>query len=103
MSDRPMRAAAIFGFGLILRLALIARFPLIFGGDPMNRMLHRDRILVSPQLPLLQMVVAGVSEITTNYVAVMCAMAAIGAGAGVAFYLLARDFFDERTAFWSGL
>ena len=98
-----MRAWAIFGFGLILRVALIARFPLIFGGDPMNRMLHRNRILVSHHLPLLQIVVAAVSQITPSYVAVMCAMAAIGAAVGVAFYLLARDFFDESTALWAGL
>jgi hypothetical protein len=98
-----MRAAAIFAFGLVLRLTLIARYPLIFGGDPMGRMLHRNRILVSHHLPLLQLVVAGVTQITTNYVAVMGAMAAIGAAVGVAFYLLARDFFDERVATLAGL
>ena len=98
-----MRAALIFGFGLALRLALIFRFPLIFGGDPMRRMLHRDQFLVSHELPLLQIVVAAVSEVTHNYLAVQCAMAAIGAGVGVAFYLLARDLVDERVAFLGGL
>src|SRR5947209_6605597 len=98
-----MRPAIIFGSGLALRLALIARFPLIFGGDPLERMLHRDRILVSHQLPLLQLVIAGVSLLTANYVAVMGAMAAIGAGVGLAFYLLARDVLEERVAFLAGL
>ena len=98
-----MRAAAVFVFGLALRLVLIDRFPLIFGGDPMGRMLHRTRILVSHHLPLLQIAVAAVSQITLNYVAVMIAMAAICELVGVAFYLLARDFFDERTALPAGL
>src|SRR5579885_1712058 len=98
-----MRAATIFFAGLALRLGLIARFPVIFGGDPMGRMLHRDRILVSHHLPLVQIVVAAVSRLTQNYMAVMIAMAAIGALVGVAFYLLARDFFDERVAFFGGL
>ena len=98
-----MRATLIFAFGLALRIALIARFPVIFGGDPLERMLHRDRILVSHQLPLLQIVVAAVSALTLNYVAVMIAMAAVGALVGVAFYLLAGDFFDETTATLAGL
>src|SRR5579871_6820195 len=98
-----MRAVSIFAFGLALRLGLIARYPLIFGGDPMGRVLHRDRILVSHHLPLLQLVVAAVSVVTMNYIAIQCAMAAIGAAVGVAFYLLARDLLDERSAFLGGL
>ncbi|HWZ33409.1 MAG TPA: glycosyltransferase family 39 protein [Bryobacteraceae bacterium] len=98
-----MRVAWIFIAGLTLRLALIARFPLVFGGDPMIRMLHPDRILASHQLPLLQIVIALVSRLTTNYLAILVAMAVIGAAVGVAFYLLAREFFDERVAFLAGL
>jgi Gpi18-like mannosyltransferase len=98
-----MRAAWIFIAGLTLRLTLIARFPLVFGGDPMIRMLHPDRILASHQLPLLQIGIAAVSRLTTNYLAIMVAMAVIGAAVGVAFYLLAREFFDERVAFLAGL
>ncbi len=97
------RAASIYGFGLALRLALIWRFPLIFGGDPMIRMLHRDRILASHQLPLLQIILAAISRVTMSYVAVMCIMAAIGAGVGVAFYLLARHFVSDRAAFCGGM
>src|SRR5579862_3604510 len=98
-----VRPAVIFGFGLFLRLALIARFPVIFGGDPMVRLLERDRILVSHQLPLLQLIIAAISRVTLNYLAVQCAMAAIGAMVGVAFYLLARDLVEERAAFLAGL
>ena len=98
-----MRAAIVLASGFAFRLALIARFPLIFGGDPLGRMLHRNRILVGHHLPLLQIIVAAVSQFTLNYIAVMCAMAAIGALVGLAFYLLARDFFDEQTAFLGAL
>lgn len=98
-----MRAAWIFAVGLTLRLDLIAKFPLIFGGDPMVRMIHRDSILISHQLPLLQLIVFALARVTHNYVVTMCAMALIGAAVGTAFYLLARDLVDENTAFWAAL
>ncbi len=98
-----MRAAWIFTAGLALRLALIARFPLIFGGDPMVRLIHRDSILISHQLPLLQLIVFEIARITHDYVVTMCAMAVIGAAVGPGFYLLARDLMDENAAFWAGL
>lgn len=100
---KTVRPALIFAFGLALRLALLARFPVIFGGDPMERLLHRDRILVSHQLPLLQLLIAAISRVTMNYVAVQAFMAAIGALSGVAFYLLAKDLVEERAAFWAAL
>jgi len=98
-----VRPTLIFGFGMGLRLALIARFPVIFGGDPMLRLLHRDRVLISHQLPLLQLVIVAISQVTLNYIVVMSAMAAIGAMVGVAFYLLARDLVEEPAAFLAGL
>ncbi len=98
-----MRAAWIFGVGLLLRLALIAKFPLIFGGDPMVRMIHRDTILISHQLPALQLIVFGISHLTHDYVVTMCVMALIGAAVGPAFYLLARDLVDEKATFWAAM
>ena len=98
-----MRPAWIFAAGLALRLALIAKFPLIFGGDPMVRMIHRDSIFISHQLPLLQLIVVGIAHVTHNYLATMFIMAIIGSAVGVAFYLLARDLLDENIAFWSAL
>jgi hypothetical protein len=98
-----MKALWIFLAGLALRLLLIARFPLVFGGDPMGRLLHRDRILVSHQLPLLQILIVGVSRITLNYLAVLCTMAVVGAAVGVAFYLLARHLVEDETAFLGAL
>lgn len=98
-----MRIALVFIAGLVLRFALIARFPLIFGGDPMLRMIQRDRVLISHQLPLLQMIVFGTARITHNYLITMVMMAIIGALVGAAFYLLARDLVEERTAFLAAL
>lgn len=98
-----MRPLWIFAVGLTLRLALIAKFPLVFGGDPMVRLLHRDSILISHQLPLLQLIVFALARLTHDYVVTMCAMAVIGAAVGTAFYLLARDLVDENSAFWAAL
>jgi hypothetical protein len=98
-----MRVALIFIAGLALRIALIARFPIIFGGDPMLRMIHRDRILISHQLPLLQLIVVGIARITHNYLITMLVMAVIGASVGAAFYLLARDLLKEPVAFLAAL
>lgn len=98
-----MRLPGIFISGLILRIALITRFPMIFGGDPMMRMIQRDRILISHQLPLLQLIVFGTARLTHNYLITMVVMACIGAMVGVAFYLLARDLFNEPVAFAAAL
>src|SRR5579862_1829912 len=98
-----MRVALIFMAGLALRFTLIARFPLIFGGDPMVRMIHRDHILISHQLPLLQLMVAGMARLTHNYLITMAVMAIIGASVGAGFYLLARDLFEEPVAFVAAL
>ena len=98
-----MRVTLIFVSGLILGVALIARFPLIFGGDPMVRMIQRDRILISHQLPLLQFIVFGVGRTTHNYLITMGVMAIIGASVAVAFYLLSRDLVVEPAAFLGAL
>jgi hypothetical protein len=98
-----MRTWVVFAVGLALRLALIAKFPLIFGGDSMLRMIHRNQILISHQLPLLQTIVFVVSQMTHSYVAIMVAMAVVGAAVAPAFYLLLRGFVAENTAFLAAL
>src|SRR4051812_45046396 len=98
-----MRAAIVFATGLVLRLALIAKFPVIFGGDPMVRLLHRDKVFISHQLPLLQGIIYAISRLTHEHVVVQIAMAMIGAAVGVAFYWLARDLVAEPAAFWAAL
>jgi hypothetical protein len=101
--DVAMRPALIFCCGLGLRLVLIAQFPLIFGGDPMVRMIQRDRILISHQLPLLQLIVFSIARVTHNYLITMIVMTLIGASVGVAFYMLARDVVQETPAVLAAL
>jgi hypothetical protein len=98
-----LRESAIFAFGLALRCTLIWRFPVIFGGDTMVRMMRRDRILISHQLPLLQSIVVAIAHVTHEYVATMVAMATVGALVGPAMYRLARQFMGERAAWSAGL
>src|SRR5580698_7958511 len=98
-----MRTAAIFVFALTLRLALIGRFPIIFGGDPMVRMIQRDRVLISHQLPLLQLIVYSIARITHNYLITMIVMAMVGSLVGVAFHRLLQDFMAKPAAFLAAL
>jgi hypothetical protein len=98
-----MRLALIFVFGLVLRLGLIAKFPMIFGGDSMLRMIQRDRIFISHQLPLLQLVVFATARFTHNYLITMIVMAVIGASVGAAFYAFALGHMPESPAFWAAL
>lgn len=69
----------------------------------MLRMIHRDQVLISHQLPLLQLMIFGIARLTNSYVVTQCAMAVIGAAVGASFYLLARDLVDERAAFLAAL
>src|SRR5271167_2097617 len=98
-----MKPALVFMTGLALRLALIARFPVIFGGDPMVRLRHSNQILLGHQLPLLQLIVYGIGRLTRSYLADQCVMALIGAAAALAFYFLARDLVTESAAFLAAL
>src|SRR5262245_22158386 len=97
------KAVAAAVLALAVRFWLIARYPVIFGGDSMLRLLHRDRILVSHQLPLLQLLIWAVSRFTAGNVPVRLMMAAIGALAAVSFYYLAADFAGPRAAFLGAL
>src|SRR5262249_13045445 len=67
------------------------------------RLLNRDRILLSYQLPLLQIGIWSLSRISTDPLLIRVFMAALGAIAGVAFYLFASDFVDQQSAFWAAL
>jgi hypothetical protein len=92
---KPLAVAAA---ALALRLWLIFQFPIIFGGDSMVRLLNRDRILLSHQLPLLQFLMWTVTRVTTGIVPIRLMMACLGALAAVAFYYFARDFAGPAAA-----
>jgi hypothetical protein len=83
---------------LLLRLWLILKFPIVYGGDSLLRLVNRDRILISYQLPLLQSLIWVVTRISTSVLSVRLLMAALGAFAAVAFYRFALDFAGERAA-----
>src|SRR5262249_48701026 len=83
---------------LALRLWLIFQFPIVFGGDSMLRLMHRDEVLLSYQLPLLQCFIWALSRFTTGALPVRLMMAVIGALAAVAFYYLAAELAGPRAA-----
>jgi hypothetical protein len=94
-----MKNALAAGFtALALRLWLIFQFPIVFGGDSMLRLMHRDEVLLSYQLPLLQCFIWALSRFTTGALPVRLMMAVIGALAAVAFYYLAAELAGPRAA-----
>jgi hypothetical protein len=88
---------------LAIRLWLIFTFPIIYGGDSMLRLVNRDRILISYQLPLLQSFIWTLSRFSSSVLAVRLLMAAIGAFAAVAFYRFAAGFVPARAALIAAL
>lgn len=95
------KAALVFSIGFAIRVLFIHAYPQVFGGDSVLRIMNRDHVLLSYQLPLLQSVVYTVSKVGGDLTAIRYAMALIGAFAGVSFYLLIRHFADETRAFWA--
>jgi type IV secretory pathway TrbD component len=101
-----LRAAHItlaIAFAFLVRLWLILTFPIVFGGDSMMRLANRNHILLSYQLPMLQLGIYLVSQLSANIIWIRLLMAALGALATLGFYLLAEDFTNQRTAFWAAL
>src|SRR5215471_294574 len=83
---------------LLVRLWLILAFPIVYGGDSLLRLINRDHILISYQLPLLQLLIWALTRFFTSVLSVRLLMAALGAFAAVAFYRFASDFVSERGA-----
>jgi len=90
LGEQPRAAAHIallLAAGLAVRLYLIYRYPIIFGGDTIARLAHPDHILLSHQLPLLQVAIHYLSAISSDPILVRYFMAVVGSVAGVGFYL----------------
>ncbi len=94
---------ALLLVGLVLHAWLIVCRPIIFGGDTILRMANREHILLSYQLPGLQAALHYLAKISPGVALARSFTAAVGALAGVGFYLLAAHFMDRRCAFLSGL
>jgi len=98
-----MKALAIFLIGFALAASIILINPIIFGGDTLLRLMNRDRLVMGHQLPMLQVLIAAVSKISTSAVLVRYLDAMIGAIAGVAFFWMIRDLFGGKWAFPAAL
>ena len=88
----------IFGAGLLLRLWLIWLSPAIYGGDTILRLVYHDRILLAYQLPLFQAFIFAVAWISPDPLWVRVMVSAMGALAGVFFYLLSRELMRPPAA-----
>ena len=81
-----------------VRLGLILAFPIVYGGDSLLRLVNHDRILISYQLPLLQLLIWIVTRFFTSVFAVRLLMVAIGAFSAIAFYRFTLVFVTPRAA-----
>ncbi len=86
-----------------VRIWLTIAFPIIFGGDSMGRLLHRDQILLGHQLPLLQLCLYLLNLLTPAVWATRVLMLAISVVAAEGFYRLAEHFAGPRAALLSAL
>jgi hypothetical protein len=93
----------IVGLGFALRAAIIATNPIVWGGDTVIRLFDRHTLVKAHQLPLLQVLISGVSRVSMNPALVQYMMAAIGAIAGLGFYWVVTDLFGKRWAFPAAL
>src|SRR5437763_5614279 len=99
MKPRPWHyAVAVLLLGMIIRVCLILRWPIIFGGDTILRMANRDHVLLSYQLPALQACLYLLARINESPLLARYFMVFIGAMAGLGFYLLATHFMDRNRA-----
>jgi hypothetical protein len=93
-----VKALAIFLFALVLHVVLIVIDPIIFGGDTIMRLLHRNDLLMGHQLPMLQILISGVTKISPDPLLVRYLMAFIGAAATLGFHWMIRDLFGDEWA-----
>src|SRR5262245_34414958 len=94
-----MRPLAILLLGFALRAAIIVSNPIIWGGDTIMRLFDRHTLVKAHQLPLLQVLISGISMISMDPVFVRYMVAGLGAVAGLGFYWVVADLFGEEWAF----
>jgi hypothetical protein len=104
MVNWAVRKIAILALvGLVIRVWFIYRYPIIFGGDTVLRLLNYQFIVLSYQLPLPQATVHYLHTLTPDPLAVRWFMALLGAISGPAFFLLAEKFVPSADAFAGAL
>jgi hypothetical protein len=101
--EGAMKALLVFLVGFALAVAIISINPIIFGGDTLIRLTHRDNLMMGHQLPMLQALIWMVTKISANAALVRYMDAVIGAVGGVGFYWMIADLFGEKWALPSAL
>ena len=96
-------APLVLLLGFLIRAWLIETHPIIFGGDTIVRLVNRDRILLSYQLPLLQAALHYLSKFSGSITLARYLMAVIGAVAGLGFYRLAAALLGPTPGFFAAL
>jgi hypothetical protein len=93
-----LEAATVFAVGFALAAGIIFINPIIFGGDTLNRLVYRNKLVMGHQLPMLQVLILAVTKISANPTLVRYLDAVIGAIAGVGFYWVVVDLFGKKWA-----
>ena len=90
-------------FAFIVRAALIATYPFVYGGDPIIRLIETDRILLSYQLPGLQVLIYLLHAAGGGVLACRLAVAALSALAGAGLVCLVATRWSRTVAILAGL
>jgi hypothetical protein len=93
----------IFALGFLIRVALIAAYPALYGGDTVLRLVNHHRILMSHQMLLLQMLIYAGYVVKDDPYTSRLLVSLIGAGAGVGFYLMSSRLLTRRAALIAAL
>jgi hypothetical protein len=95
--DRILIALITLGlYGLLMQ-----RYPIIYGGDPVARLINFPRILVGHQLPLLQVLIHYTMRWFYGPGGIFWLMALISAAACAGIHALAWEITQDRRAAWA--
>jgi hypothetical protein len=95
--DRLLIALLTLG----LHALLMQRYPIIYGGDPVARLVNFPRILVGHQLPLLQILIHYVMVWFYGPAGIFWLMALISAAAAAGIHALTWEITRDRRAAWA--
>ena len=101
LMEHPAAFAA--GAAIALRLALMAAYPALFGGDSVVRLANADRILLSYQLPALQAVIHALWSLWPSQWGPRLFLVAVSGVAAAGFFRLARKLMPDEAALAAAL
>ena len=84
-----------------LKIILLALFPMVYGGDTVGRILHKDQIHFSVWLPGLQTLIYLATRISDSLFFLRSIMALVSTLAAAALYEFSKKVYDRSTALWS--